>query len=134
MRHPGNKSADPLNADPLGASHWPRDCIRFEFPAEHESALRAFLKDVIYLLVIGWRASELHFLKFWAAADKYTQPRLLVVNGSSNSGAEVASALARAGIRTSQQQYFEGGFSAFLNDSGELARFLGAPLPGLEGV
>lgn len=86
---------------------------------------------MIYVLVIGWRASELNFLRMWSGADKYTQPRILVVNASAQSGAQTLTALGNAGIRTSEREASEGGFSDMFQRPEQFTRFLNARLPGL---
>ncbi len=98
----------------------------FEFPSEHQAALQDWLYDVLWVLVIGWRASEHNFLRFWSGATRVTQPRMLAACRTIDTGQAVFAALREHDIRPSRDYSFEGGFTEFLA-KGLLEDLLSAP-------
>ena len=70
----------------------------FECPPDHLEALRACIPEIDRLLLIGWRATEYHFLDLLI---KHLQREIvgLVVTESPSSGEEIIQRLTKHGIR-----------------------------------
>lgn len=99
----------------------------FEIPTDHHTALRECLTRTSKLLVIGWRAAEIHFLRLleetYAGSD--TVPQIHIVNGSGKDGMDTFNRLA-FGRAAAPQVVFKGGFSRFLSSEDPLGEFLNA--------
>lgn len=95
----------------------------FECPLSHLSALDLQLTGVDRALVVGWRATEIHFLKRWRDAHRVDMRRMLLVAESEKAVGEMQANLDRGGIRLKGVRTFEHGFSA-LPGSDELDAFL----------
>ncbi|MDB4892325.1 MAG: hypothetical protein JWL61_4180 [Gemmatimonadetes bacterium] len=89
----------------------------FECPPEHLASLEERIPDVDRILTIGWRASELHFLKLLRDGLK-KQPLVQAVSGSTTDAMRTLQNLQAAGIAFSKSEPYGGGFSAFVRDSG----------------
>lgn len=87
----------------------------FECPAAHIDQLKEILPKVDGVLVVGWRATESHFLELWASLGNTNPKRIHVVAGSD--GQAVVDQLASAGIVSRDTRHSEG-FSRFLLDGG----------------
>lgn len=65
----------------------------FECPREHLERLRMLLPEVDRVLVIGWRATEAHFLALWQGVVSHAVTGF-IVNGSSEEATQTAQRLA----------------------------------------
>jgi hypothetical protein len=92
----------------------------FECPIEHQNALSNCLSLVSNVIIIGWRASEKHFLNLWKGKTSQVK-QVVVVNGSRDAGIVAHGSLQGAGFPMVEP--LEMGFSDFLQ-SGHLAQFL----------
>jgi hypothetical protein len=71
--------------------------LHFECPTEHLTALREFIPKTTKLLMIGWSATERHFLKL--LAEGITQKlKVMAVAGDLNSAKQSVANLRNAGI------------------------------------
>jgi hypothetical protein len=88
-------------------------------------------------LVIGWRATEQHFLNVWkqvlvevdkerALVGNPNISYLLIVDGSRENADLAHISLREAGLRPWRSQVYTDGFSAFLRDGRLLSDFLQA--------
>jgi len=86
----------------------------FECPAEHLHVLRELIPKTTKLLMIGWRASENHFLKLLAPGGGFTRtmPVLSVAGGETEAEQSVAN-LTNAHISATRIR-FDGGFTDFI--------------------
>jgi len=97
--------------------------ISFECPPEHMAQLEADIPLVTKLLVIGWRATEPHFLEFWKKPRAGSVPdKIAIVAGGSGQAEQVQENLMAAGVQ-GKFDLFDSGFSQFVTGP-ELARFL----------
>ena len=101
--------------------------VDFECPPEHIAHLQSDIPLVTKLLVIGWRATEPHFLELWkqqprprSVPDKIA--KITIVAGHETYGQQVKDNLVAAGIQ-GRFDLFNGGFSQFVTGP-ELERFL----------
>jgi hypothetical protein len=69
----------------------------FECPDEHLDTLRRSLPEVTRILMIGWRATEEHFLELLRQNLKYP-PRMMIVVGKEEEANQIGSDLMRSGI------------------------------------
>lgn len=98
----------------------------FECPPRHLEMLSSRLENVDRILVVGWRGTELHFLKLLDAI-RAKAPAIQIVSASEESCAETMFALAAAGLYDGKMATFAQGFTAFL-ESEELENFLTTPV------
>lgn len=85
----------------------------FECPHKHLEVLEGFIPRVTKLLVIGWRASEIHFSKLLAANLTRGLRGTMVVTGTRDEGREVIGKLQSAGVK--ENLYLsEHGFTHFV--------------------
>ena len=101
--------------------------VDFECPPEHIAQLQSDIPLVTKLLVVGWRATEPHFLELWKQqARSRSVPgkmaKITIVAGRALYGEQVQEQLTAAGVRGTFNLY-DGGFSQFVTGP-ELARFL----------
>ena len=83
--------------------------VDYECPDEHLEVLRTSIPDVDKLLVVGWRAAEIPFLKL--LAENLKEPvRGLVVAGNKDAAIETADRLSQAGV-AGLYEHTEGGFT-----------------------
>jgi len=90
----------------------------FECPTKHVDALRASMKDVTHVLIIGWRAAEPHAVELLAGkmADEGLRPgyALGLVTGSDDDAEEVRTNLGPVWDKARVRFIDAGGFSAFI--------------------
>jgi hypothetical protein len=103
--------------------------LDFECPLAHIDLLRQSLRELKWVLSIGWRAGEQNFLKLWRDSEPYTQPRLISGNGRAESGEAVVNSLKVAGLRFSDTS-IAGSFTQLLKDD-TLKHLLERPFRGL---
>jgi hypothetical protein len=103
--------------------------LDFECPPAHIDLLRQSLRELKWVLSIGWRAGEQNFLKLWRESEPYTQPRLISGNGRAESGEAVVNSLKVAGLRFSETNV-TGSFTQLLKDD-TLKHLLERPFRGL---
>ncbi len=84
----------------------------YECPPEHLEALRACLPEVKKVLIIGWRATERHFLQLLAENLRHELHVLAVLGGPAEAGAAMER-LQREGIQ-GQFVASESGFTSFV--------------------
>src|SRR6266566_1353949 len=100
--------------------------LRFECPDEHVAQLEADIPLVTKLLVIGWSATEPHFVEFWRQPRPGSVPdkiaKIAIVAGRASYGEQVQQYLRAAGVQGTFD-LFDGGFSQFVTGP-ELAGFL----------
>jgi hypothetical protein len=98
--------------------------IAFECPAEHIHVLESCLPQVDRLIVVGWRATEIPFLKLLAdeIGTRAPQPKCIVVAESPESTRITVAHLQRAGVKA-EYSHFVAGFTDFIT-SPEAAQFL----------
>jgi hypothetical protein len=89
--------------------------LDFECPPAHIDSLRQALRDLKWVLSIGWRAGEQNFLKLWLESKPNSQPRLIAGNGRAESGEAVVNSLQVAGLRFSETS-IAGSFTQLLKD------------------
>jgi hypothetical protein len=94
----------------------------FECPDTHTTQLKKCIPEVTRLLVIGWRATERHFLDLWKGKTSQIQ-LATVVNGKRENGLGAVKALAEVGI--ARIGALDLGFSQFVS-SLDLKLFLGS--------
>ena len=99
----------------------PLETKSYECPRDHIETLEECIPEVTRVLVIGWRATEYHFLQL--LAQKHRPPlRVMIVSGSPESAREVGDRLKEAGV-TGTFFLATGGFTNFVL-SGEATEFL----------
>ena len=100
--------------------------VAFECPDDHMAQLEADIPLVTKLLVIGWRATEPHFLQFWKEPRPGSVPdsisKITIVAGGASQAQGVQQNLIAAGIQ-GKFELSDGGFSQFVAGP-ELRRFL----------
>ncbi len=96
----------------------------FEFPQEHQDALKEWVPDALWVLIVGWRASEKNFMQLWGSTPRFTQPRVLAICRTRDTARAVVGTLRDHDIRASRLDEFEGGFTDFLSNQGLLDSFL----------
>jgi hypothetical protein len=100
--------------------------VAFECPDDHMAQLKADIPLVTKLLVVGWSATEPHFLEFWKQPRAGSVPdpisKIAIVAGGGSQAQLVQQNLTAAGIR-GRCDLFSGGFSQFVTGP-ELDRFL----------
>lgn len=100
--------------------------VDFECPRDHLAELKDDVTVVTKLLVIGWRATEPHFLEFWGqprpSSVRDEISKIGIVAGSLNEATTVQNNLTAAGIH-GKFGLSRGGFSEFVTGP-ELASFL----------
>jgi hypothetical protein len=84
----------------------------YECPDEHVAALREFIPKTTKLLMIGWRATEKHFLSLLSEGIP-EELRVMSVAGSLDAAKQSVKNLRDAGIRAHAIES-EGGFSDFI--------------------
>jgi len=86
---------------------------QYECPEEHLNVLRECLAKVTKILVIGWRATEDHFLRL--LLDRLPEDRLpiMVVAGSPREAMKTVNRMRKAGIKGDFLPT-EGGFTDFI--------------------
>ena len=90
----------------------------FECPPEHLDALRSFLPKVTKILIIGWRATESHFLKLLQDNLKKTAMEVMVVAGKKEWAEDVCVNL-RKGVNFTSIKAEHGLTEFILNREGE---------------
>ncbi len=94
----------------------------FECPLEHLEVLKGILPSVKKVVIIGWRATEAHFLALWSERIS-AGLEVQIVAGSKENARSTQSNLEQAGIRA-RFDLSEYPFSQYL-ETDELERFLG---------
>ena len=84
----------------------------FECPEDHLECLRANLGAVAKILVVGWRATENHFLELWRNAITVEVP-LQIVAGNRKDADEVLERLRTAGVKVAGEAT-DAGFSEYV--------------------
>lgn len=84
----------------------------FECPADHIATLRECLKDVTKLLVVGWQANDMHFLKL--LHDGQQAMNAWVVAGGPENARGVIANLKRGLNRPGKLEAGAGGFTQFM--------------------
>jgi hypothetical protein len=79
----------------------------------HLQCLQEFLPRITKILVVGWRATEGHFLDLLKAASLCRDVPTLVVAGGESEAQEVLSRIQEAGIPTAGKPS-KGGFTDFI--------------------
>jgi hypothetical protein len=98
------------------------DKVGFECPSDHLALLEELLPNTDRLLVVGWRATELHFLRMLSAG--LTAPISgHIVCGDAKAGEETAERLRVAGVR-GEYRVSDNGFTDMITRR-ELDSFLG---------
>jgi hypothetical protein len=97
----------------------------FEFPSRHLGVLQEAIPKVTRLIVIGWRATEPHFMELWKGRCR-PDIKAIIVNGDSSGGPAVHGNVAKSnleaiGIRGAKVLTM--GFSEFVSGS-EIEGFL----------
>lgn len=69
----------------------------YECPPDHLDALRAFIPAVTKILIIGWRATEIPFLRLLGEKLRHGVA-VMIVSGGHDGAREVSQRLAKAGI------------------------------------
>jgi hypothetical protein len=105
----------------------------FECPSDHLNYLKGDIPTVTRLLVIGWRATEAHFLDLWKQPRVASISKIAIVAGGSGEAQRVQNNLKAAGIGVPQERspaapetrflLSDQGFSAFVSGP-ELGEFL----------
>ena len=87
----------------------------FECPPSHVNALKEIIPTVDRLLVIGWRATEMPFLKLLSdnLDSQWDQRKCLVVTESNSSSLDTIKNLQDAGVKAVYENY-NSGFSSFV--------------------
>ena len=85
---------------------------QYECPDEHVAAMQEFIPKITKLLMIGWRATEKHFLKL-LSERVHDQLRVMAVAGSLDAAKESVKNLRDAGIGADAIES-EGGFTDFI--------------------
>lgn len=98
----------------------PMEAKPFEFPEEHNKVLARCIAETTRLLVVGWRATERHFLRMWRS-DRYHRPRTQIVTSSDARAKEVQDVLQQFQIPSEVLTYPGGGFSAYMANAGHRA-------------
>ena len=100
--------------------------VAFECPEDHVARLKADIPAVTKLLVIGWRATEPHFLEFWKQPRSNSVPdkisKIAIVAGGVGPATHVQNQLRASGIEGTFL-LSPGGFSEFVTGPG-LEEFL----------
>ena len=100
--------------------------VNFECPPEHIAQLQADIPLVTKLLIIGWSATEPHFLEFWKQPRPGSVPdkigKIAIVAGATSDAEQVQRNLMAVGIQ-GRYELSPGGFSQFVTGA-ELASFL----------
>jgi hypothetical protein len=91
-----------------------RDKQRFECPADQIGELQRLIPQVNRLLTIGWRGSELHFMKFLQTGLTHRQVSVTTVAGTLTEAGEVMSQIRKV-VAVSNTASFAG-FSQALGD------------------
>jgi hypothetical protein len=84
----------------------------FECPGDHLDCLRANLQGVTKILIVGWRATEKHFLNLLSGAVPDKTP-MQVVAGDKDSAEATFSQISAAGIMFSVTHSTEGSASTW---------------------
>lgn len=87
----------------------------FQCPKEHVEALGDMIPQVTKLLVIGWRASEKHFLELLASTAS-AGIKIVTVAGSLQASRDPLEALRGAGIQPSDIYPLQDSFTSFILD------------------
>ncbi len=87
----------------------------FHCPKEHVQALGDMIPHVTRLLVIGWRASEKHFLELFASKAS-AGIQIVTVSGSQKASTETLEALRAAGIQPRDIHPLDDSFTSFILD------------------
>jgi hypothetical protein len=97
----------------------------FELPIEHINSLRSVIPLVDRMLVIGWRAAEQHFWKFWQDNRPRDKPvSLEVVDANRTEALKIARRVQEL-TRVSEHHLPEAaGFSEYIADGGRLSETL----------
>src|SRR5882762_1220030 len=106
----------------------------FECPSDHLNYLKSDIPNVTKLLVIGWRATEAHFLELWKAPRVALISKIAIVVGGAGEAQRVQNSLKAAGIGVRQAPsprrpetrslLADNGFSEFVSGA-TLKEFLG---------
>jgi hypothetical protein len=121
-----NKPSFPAIASPVESK------ADFEAPANHLTAMQEDLRSATKVLIVGWRATEQHFLKLWTKEPPFGQLRAIGIVAGRGETEAVQKNLGDVGIGTgklglsfpSKWYPFDGGFSYFLGTDGLLDQFL----------
>ena len=84
----------------------------YECPTEHIEALRSFIPEVTKMLIIGWRATETHFLQLLADNQQY-DVRVRAVSGDENEARDALERMEKAGVK-GKFSTVKGGFTDFI--------------------
>jgi hypothetical protein len=98
------------------------DKTTFECPSDHRDLLKELIPQTDRLLIIGWRATELQFMRMLCAGLKAAVSGHIVC-GNTRAGEETAERLRAAGIK-GKYHVSNGGFTDMITRR-ELDSFLG---------
>jgi hypothetical protein len=101
----------------------------FECPRQHVASLTAAIPLVTKLLIVGWRATERHFLSLWKGTDARIHRRVQIVNRTQDSASVTLTALQEAGLGEAQYFPYYNGLSWYLGEPDQLDRFLTESYP-----
>ena len=96
----------------------------FECPGNQLQFLDRSLRETFKILIIGWRASEGHFLERFSNLPGLA-PKVQIVGASDEGVAETVMNLAARGLDPSSMETFTDGFSGYVG-SNDMDRFLAA--------
>src|ERR1022692_712022 len=87
--------------------------LHFECPTEHLAALQEFIPKTTKLLMIGWRATENHFLNLLQEGIQH-QLRVMTVSGSADGAKESVEHLRKARLYIDVPRESSNGFTGFI--------------------
>jgi hypothetical protein len=97
------------------------DKTEFECPEGHMSLLSSLLQQATSILVVGWRATENHFLRLLTSVGP-THPNVFIACGTLKEGNATSERLQRAGL-DAHFEVFDGGFTDLVTKR-DYTRFL----------
>jgi hypothetical protein len=99
------------------------DKTEFECPEKHLSLLSTLLKEASSILVVGWRATENHFLRLLTSGGP-PRPSVFIACGTLADGTATSERLQHAGLEA-HFEVFDGGFTDLVTKR-DYTRFLQA--------
>jgi hypothetical protein len=101
--------------------------LKFECPEDHIAQLKEDVPSVTKLLVIGWRATEPHFLEFWKQPRVASISKIAIVAGESGEAQRIQDRLRAAGIGVRPELSPAGPDTRFLLSDFGFSQFVRGP-------